>query len=227
MSGRAMAAAAALLLLTSASGWGAEPRYVATYLDVKSASINAGAALSRQYVRATRAEAGNVSVNAFQEVGRPNRFVIIETWTDSAAFADHEKAAHVMGFRQKLTIINRSPYDQRVTHGFAVDPAPALAGPNAVYVVTHVDVPGAQREEAERVLKQLFESSHAGPGHVRFDIYQQDDPRTNHFTMFVAWSNRRAFEDYADSSQWLQFTQALAPLLGAPFDERLYRLLGP
>ena len=220
-------AAAALLLVTFASGWAAEPTYVATYLDVKSASINAGAALTRQYVRATHAEAGNVGINAFQEISRSNRFVVIETWTDPAAFAEHEKAAHTIEFRQKLKIIHRSPYDQRVTHGFAVDPAPAVAGPNAVYVVTHVDVPGAQRDDAERVLKQLFQSSHAGPGHVRFDIYQQDDPRANHFTMFVVWSSRRAFEDYADTPQWLQFREALAPLLGAPYDERLYRPLGP
>jgi len=228
MNRRAIAAAAAVLLLaTSAIGWAAEPTYVATYLDVKSASINAGAALIRQYVRATHSEAGNVGVNAFQEIGRSNRFIVIETWTDPVAFADHEKAAHTIEFRQKLKIIHRSPYDQRVTHGFAVDPAPAVAVPNAVYVVTHVDVPGAQREDAERALKQLFHSSHADPSHVRFDIYQQDDPRANHFTMFVVWNSRRAFEDYADTPQWLQFREALAPLLGAPYDERLYRPLGP
>jgi quinol monooxygenase YgiN len=229
MNSKAIAAAtgAALLLAASASGWGAERTYVATYLEVKSASVTAGAALSRQYVRATRAEAGNVSINAFQEIGRSNRFIVIETWADRAAFADHEKAAHTVEFRQKLSIIHRSPYDKRLTHGFAVDPAPAVGGPSAVYVVTHVDVPGAQREETERVLKQLFQSSHAGPGPVRFDIYQQDDPRTNHFTMFVVWNNRRTFEDYADTPQWLQFRQALAPLLGAPYDERLYRPLGP
>ena len=62
---------------------------------------------------------------------------------------------------------------------------------------------------------------------MRFDIYQQGDPRANHFTMFVVWSSRRAFEDYADTPQWLQFRQALAPLLGAPYDERLYRPLVP
>jgi quinol monooxygenase YgiN len=221
------AAAAALLIVTCASGWAAEPTYVATYLDVKSASINARAALIRQYVRATRAAAGNVGTNAFQEIGRSNRFVVIETWTDRAAFAGHEKAAHTIEFRQKLKIIHRSPYDQRVTHGFAVDLAPAVGGPNALYVVTHVDVPEAQREEAERVLKELSQSSQAGPGRLRFDIYQQDDPRTNHFTMFVVWNDRRAFEDYADTLQWLQFREALAPLLGAPYDERLYRPLVP
>ena len=227
MNCRAIAAATALLLSTSAGAWAAEPTYVATYLDVKSASINAGATLTRQYVRATRVEAENVGTNAFQEIGRFNRFVVIETWTDRAAFADHEKAAHTMEFRQKLKSIHRGPYDQRITHGFAVDPAPAVAGPHALYVVTHVDVPGAQREDAERVLKELFQSSHAGAGHERFVIYQQDDPRANHFTMFVVWNSRRAFEDYADTPQWLQFREALAPLLGAPYDERLYRPLGP
>jgi quinol monooxygenase YgiN len=220
-------AAAALFLVISGSGWAAEPTYVATYLDVKSASINEGAALTRQYVRATHAAPGNVGINAFQEIGRSNRFIVIETWTDLVAFADHEKAPHTIEFRQKLKSIHRGPYDQRITHGFAVDPAPAAAGPNVVYVVTHVDVPGAQREDAERVLKQLFQSNHAGPGHVRFDIYQQDDPRTNHFTMFVVWRSRPAFEDSADTPQWLQFREALAPLLGAPYDERLYRPLAP
>jgi quinol monooxygenase YgiN len=221
------AAAAALFLATSTSARAAETRYVATYLEVKSVAINAGAALTRQYVRATRAEAGNVGISAFQEIGRSNRFVVIETWTDSAALAEHEKAPHTVEFRQKLKSFHRSPYDQRVTHGFAVDPTPAVAGPNAVYVVTHVDVPGAQREDAEKVLGQLFQSRRAGAGHVRFDIYQQDDPRANHFTMFVVWRSLRAFEDYADTPQWLQFREALAPLLGAPLDERLYRPLGP
>jgi quinol monooxygenase YgiN len=221
------AAAAALLLATSVSGWSADTTHVVTYLEIRSASINAGAALTGQYVSATRAEAGNVASIALQEIGRSNRFVVIETWADPAAFADHEKAALTMQFRQKLKSLQLSPYDQRVTHGFAVDPTPAPAGPNAVYVVTHVDVPGTQREETERVLKQLFQSSHAGPGHVRFDIYQQEAPRTNHFTMFVVWNSRRALENDAETPQWLQFRQALAALLGAPYDERLYRLLGP
>jgi quinol monooxygenase YgiN len=220
-------AAAALFMATSASGSAAEKRYVATYLDVRLASINAGAALSKRYVRATRAESDNLGVSAFQEIGRSNRFVIIETWANSTAFGEHEKAADTIEFRRELKIIQRSPYDQRVAHGFAVDPNPAAAGPNAVYILTHVDVPGQAREDAERVLTQLFQSSQTDPGHARYDIYQQDDPRANHFTMFVAWKSRRAFENYDDSPHWLQFTEALAPLLGAPFDERLYRLLGP
>jgi len=222
-----IAAAAALLLATSADAQSAAPTYVVTYLDFRLASINAGATLIRAYVRASRADAGNVEVNGLEEIGRSNRFVIVETWRDPAAFAEHEKAAHTGEFRENLKIIQRSPYDQRITHGFAVDPNPAAARPGAIYVVTHVDVPGAQREETEKVLKQLFQSSHASPGHVRYDIYQQEDPRTNHFTMFVMWKDRPAFEAYADTTQWLQFREALAPLLGALFDERLYQPIRP
>jgi quinol monooxygenase YgiN len=222
-----LAAAAALVLATSAGAQTAEPTYVVTYLDLRLGSINAGKALIRTYLRATRADSGNAAVNAFEEIGRSNRFVIAETWGGPAAFAEHEKTAHTLEFRGNLKSLQRGPFDQRVTHGFAVDPNPAMAGPRAIYVVTHVDVPGARREEAEKVLQQLFQSGHAGPGHVRYDIYQQDDPRTNHFTMFVVWKSRPAFEAYADTPQWLQFREALAPLLGALFDERLYQPISP
>jgi quinol monooxygenase YgiN len=222
-----IAAAAALLLATSAGAQTTAPTYVVTYLEVRLASIHAGATLIRAYVRATRADAGSVAANGLQEIGRSNRFVMIETWSDRAAFAAHEKSAHTVAFRENLKIIQRSPYDQRITHGFAIDPNPSAAGSGALYAVTHVDVPGAQREAAEQALRQLFQSSHAAPGHVRYDIYQQDDPRLNHFTMYLVWKHRAAFEAYAETTPWLQFREALAPLLGAPFDERLYHPIRP
>lgn len=197
--------------------------YVVTYLEVRPASTAAACTLSLQYVQATRADVGNVAVDAFQEIGRSNRFVIIESWRDPASFSEHERAAHTLEFRQRLEPIERSPYDQRIGHGFAVDPMPAAAGPRALYVVTHVDVPGPQREATEKLLQALFASGRANPGHVRYDIYQQDDPHTNHFTIYAAWNAPRAFEAYGNSAQWREFREALAPLLGAPFDERLYR----
>jgi quinol monooxygenase YgiN len=220
-----LAATVAQLLTTPLLAQTADAVYVATYLEARSASSEACAALAAQYVHATHADAGNVAVEALQDVGRPNRFVIVETWRDSASFAAHDKMSHTLEFRERLRLIHRSPYDQRVGRGFAVDPMPSAAGPKAVYVVTHVDVPGGQREPAEKLLRQLFESSRMNPGHVRYDIYQQDEPHTNHFTIFAVWQDRRAFETYGDSRDWREFREALAPLLGAPYDERLYRLL--
>jgi quinol monooxygenase YgiN len=201
--------------------------YVATYLDVRPASTDACSTLITRYVHATHADAGSVAVNALQDIGRSNQFVIVETWRDRASLAAHDKLSHTLGFRAQLRLIDRSPDDQRVGHGFAVDVMPATAGPNALYVVTHVDVPGAQREAAEQQLKPLSEASRTAPGHLRYDVYQQDEPRSNHFTIFAVWKDRRAFEAYGDSRRWREFREAIAPLLGAPYDERLYRPLSP
>ena len=201
----------------------AERLYVATYVEVRPASERQGVALAAQYASATRAQAGNLGVEALQEIGRGNRLVIIETWMDQASLAEHQKAAHTTEFRDRLRAIHRIPYDQRIHRGFAVDPMPAAGGRGAIHVVTHVDVPGARREEAEGLLKRLFESSLKDAGHVRYDVYQQVEPRTNHFTVVAAWDSRRAFDAYGGTAHWLQFREALGPMLGALYDERLYQ----
>ena len=52
----------------------------------------------------------------------------------------------------------------------------------AVYVLTHVDVPGPAKDECIELLKQLTAASRNQPGLLRFDVVQQDS-RPNHFTV--------------------------------------------
>jgi quinol monooxygenase YgiN len=111
-------------------------------------------------------------------------------------------------------------------HGMAIDPRPLTPQPQAIYAVTHVDVPKARRAEAEALLKQLSEASRADSGNVRYDVYQQDEPSTNHFTIVAVWASRRALDAYSGTPHWLQFREALGPLLGALYDERLYHSIG-
>jgi quinol monooxygenase YgiN len=206
---------------------GGEALYVAAYLEVRPASARQGAMLAAQYAGATRAAAGNLRIDALQEIGRNDRFVIVEAWKDQVSFEGHQKAAPTVRFREQLKSIQRGPYDQRLHRGFTVDPMPSAAGRNTIYVATHVDVPGARRLEAEALLKRLFEASLADTGRVRYDVYQQLDPRTNHFTMFAAWNSRAAFAAYGDTPHWLQYREALGPMLGALYDERLYQSVRP
>ena len=95
--------------------------YVATYVDVQLTSINQGIGLIKQYRETTRAETGNSGVDAGQEIGRPNRFVIIEFWKDQSAFDAHEKAETTAQCRARLKAIQNSPYDQRVHQALAAD----------------------------------------------------------------------------------------------------------
>ena len=196
--------------------------YVATYIDVQVNSANEGMALVKQYRDATRAEKGNAGTDFVQEMGRPSHFVIVEFWKDPSSFDAHEKAAHTAQFRSKVKTIHNSPYDQRVHQGLAVDQRPWAAPRGAVSVVTHVDVPPQSREQSEVLLKHLAEESRKDDGNLRYDVFQQTAPRTNHFTVFAVWKDRSAFDAHDAKPHIRQFREALAPMLGAPYDERLY-----
>jgi quinol monooxygenase YgiN len=196
--------------------------YVATYVDVQMNSTGEAAALIRQYREAAQAEKGNSGIDVVQEIGRPYHLVIIELWKDQAAFEAHEKSASAVQFRSRLKAIHNSPYDQRVHLGLAVDSRswPAVRG--AVSVVTHVDVPPPQKDQTEAWLKRMAEESRKDDGNLRYDVFQQTAPRTNHFTVLEVWKDRNAFESHEMKAHTRQFREALGPMLGAPYDERLY-----
>ena len=217
----ALMAAGALL-----QAQGADTFYTALYVEVRPAAVRDGAALVSQYAAASRKDDGNRRVDALREVGRPDRFLVVAEWNNESAFAAHQKAAHTLAFRATLKEIQRAPYDQRTHRGLTADPMPAAAGANTLYVATHVDVPGAMREQGEALLKRMVEPSRADAGRVRYDVYQQTD-RPNHFTVFAAWTGRPAFDASSNTPHWLQYRESLGPMLGALFDERLYEALRP
>jgi quinol monooxygenase YgiN len=159
-----------------------------------------------------------------QEASRPNRFVIIEAWQDDSSFQVHESAEYTAQFRSRLRIIHNSPYDQRVHHSFAVGPERG-ARVGMLSVVTHVDVPPPRKDEAEALLKSLAEQSRKDEGNARYDVFQQNAPRANHFTVFAAWNDENAFASNQMTPHTRQFRVLLGPLLGAPYDERLYKPL--
>src|SRR6266850_2060672 len=99
---------------------------------------------------------------------------------------------------------------------------PAQTRTPALYVVTHVDVPPQGREETEVLLKRLAEESRKDDGNVRYDVFQQTAPRTNHFTVLGTWRDRSACDAHETKAHTKQFRESLAPMLGAPYDERLY-----
>jgi quinol monooxygenase YgiN len=197
--------------------------YVVTYVEVQPGSITEAVALLAQYRDATRAEQGNSGIDVLQETCRSNRFVIVEVWRDETFFQIHERAPHTAEFRSRLKAVHQSPYDQRVHHDFAVGPEALRAAADALCVVTHVDVPPPRRDETEVLLKRLAEQSRRDDGNLRYDVFQQIAPRTNHFTVFAAWDGEDAFASHARKPDTRQFREALGPMLGAPYDERLYK----
>jgi quinol monooxygenase YgiN len=197
--------------------------YVATYVDIQPSLSGQGVTLIEQYRNATQKEAGNVSIDVVQEISRSNRFVILEVWRDQASFETHDKANHTADFRSRLRAIHGSPYDQRVHQGLTIDARKVAIPRNSVSVVAHVDVPPPRREDAEALLKAVAEESRKDEGTVRYDVFQESSPRTNHFTIFATWRDTKAFESHEVKPYVRRFREALGPMLGAPYDDRLYK----
>jgi len=199
--------------------------HVVNYIEIQSSSTPEAITLIRRYRDASRGENGNKGIDALQEAARQNRFAIVEAWKEESAFQSHEGAAHAAEFRSKLKAVRISPTDQRLHQRFAVGPESRVIWVGTLAVVTHVDVPPPRKDETEILLSTLAEESRRDEGNVRYDVFQQNAPRTNHFTVFEVWKDEATFVSHETKPHTLQFREALGPMLGAPYDNRLYKFL--
>ncbi len=94
---------------------------------------------------------------------------------------------------------------------------------SSLFVVTHVDVPPPRKDETEALLTKVAEQIRSNEGNLRFDVFQQNAPRLNHFTIISVWNDERAFALHEANAQTRLFREALGPMLGALYDERIYR----
>src|ERR1700733_14230656 len=130
--------------------------YVATYFEASPEGARKAAGALRQFAAATRKEDGNAELTVLHEIGRPGRCAIGEAWRDKAAFDAHGAAMKALG--DKLQPLFLSPFDARQFVPLAVAaPAAGAGGGNPVYVLTHVDVFPAGKDEVTVLIKQLAE----------------------------------------------------------------------
>jgi quinol monooxygenase YgiN len=200
---------------------GADAIYGVTSLDVAAGAAAQGVAILKQYRDGARKQAGNLGVDLLQEIGRPNRFIIYETWQDQSAYDANEKSAPTGELRDKLKPIAGAPIDRRDYHVVSVGPARAATG-DAVYMQVHLDVfpPGLVPTLA--AVKLVAEAARKGEGNLRYDVVQSVKPPLSHMTLLAGWQTRNAFDDYEKSAYGRHFRDTVGPLLGSPFDDRLY-----
>jgi quinol monooxygenase YgiN len=200
------------------------PRYIVTYVEVAPASEAQAITLLKGYRDSARRNEGNVKAEVLQRNERPGHFVVIEEWRDDASWKNHRQSAHATQFQEKLKPLRVAPYDERMHTAHAVGTAPA-APANAVLTVTHVDVVPPGHIQVREMLKTLADGSRKDSGNLRFDVLQ--GVRQNHFTVLEAWRDGRAYEAHLSAAHTKTFREELQPRAtdGAPYDERLYRLM--
>ena len=198
--------------------------YIATYVEVMPNAVTPGIALLKQYRDASSKEDGNLRAVALAEIERLNRFVVVEAWRDKAAFEAHGQSAATSNFRDKLKPIADAPYDERITNVLYVAQAKNESRSGTLYVVTHVDVIPAGKDDCMAALKAMSVDTAADAGNISYEVLQQAN-RGNHFTVVEAWTDRKALDAHVMAAHTRTFREKLGPIAGALYDERIYQAL--
>ena len=196
--------------------------YGVTAFDVAPGAASQGVALLKQYRDATLKQAGNTGVTLLQELDWPNRFIVYEGWRDQTAYDASEKAAPTGELAGKLKAMGAAPFDRRDHLVISVAPAKPATGSDVVYMQLHLDVFPAGTDPTIAAAKVVAEAARKGEGNLRFDVVNSVKAPLSHSTLIAAWQSRKAFDAYEDSAYARQFRDVVGPLLGSPYDDRLY-----
>jgi quinol monooxygenase YgiN len=198
--------------------------FLVTYIEAMPDTVAPTTVLLKRYQNASSREDGNVRIEALQELERPNRFAIIESWRDKAALDAHEQSAATTEFRDKLKAIQAAPYDERINSELYAEHSKNESLAGALYVVTHVDVIPPGKDDCMAALKAMSVDTAADTGNISYEVLQQAN-RGNHFAVLEAWANRKALDGHATAAHTRAFRAKLVPIAGALYDERIYKAL--
>ena len=196
---------------------------VLTFVEVRVEMRGHAANVLRQQANAAREQQpSSRQIVVMQEIARPERFAVLERAAPAALAADGGRPLAVTeGIADDLI----APADQRLnrefdeiatTHGARVDERANF------YVITHVDIAASNLTRVETALHDLAAAARQSNGNLGFEILQQIN-HPNHFNLVSAWLGEAPFHVFAASAGAREFRQTVAPLLGSPYDERLYR----
>ena len=215
------AALIALATIAIADAQNDQTLYIVSYVEAVPASQRQVAAMLRQLADASRAE-GALRFEVLQQTGAANQFLILETWKDQQALDRHASAAHSATFRDAVAPLLAAPVDARSCVATMV--AMSSGDRAGMYAVTHVDVPGTNRDEAIGLMRGLVEQGRKDAGNLRFDVVHQT-ARTNHFTVIAAWKDQKSQDEHQLAAHTREFRRRITPLLGALYDQRWYKPL--
>lgn len=111
----------------------------------------------------------------------------------------------------------------------AIQPAEAdnFGNSGEIVVVTHIDLipnsDGVAPPAAVQLLEQFVLDSRKDLG-VKYFTLITWSPTTNHFQFLEVYEDIRSFDEHVSASHTVEFRDNLQQYVGAPYDERVYKL---
>jgi quinol monooxygenase YgiN len=205
----------------------AQPQqFVVVYVEFKSADTKAGSEVLEELAAQAENSSGVIRFNVLQQIDRPNFFALFETWSSAQTFADFQNSSATQAIQTQLTPLLEAPLDQRpgILLTGAVNPRDQHAQARQIFVITHVDVDPQFVGQARPLLDTFVNDSLNDPGAQTFAVLSQI-PTPNHFQLVETFANLKAFEAHVSEQHTVDFRTNIDPLLGAPYDERLYQFV--
>ena len=206
-----------------------EPQqFVVVYVEFKPANVRAGGDVLQQLDALAEDSAGVIRFDVLQQIDRPNFFALFEVWSNAQTFEDFQNSSETQAILAQLTPLLEAPLDQRPGNLLAgtVNPRSRHAQVRQIFVITHVDVDPQFVPQAQPLLNTFVADSLNDPGVQTFALLSQT-PTLNHFQLIETFANLKAFEDHLSAQHTVDLRTNIDPLLGAPYDERLYQFVNP
>jgi len=196
-----------------------EPVGLVTYLDFGPSFADAASDGLQAWAARVGSDAGASEATLLREVGRPERFALIETWADPARLEAHRTANTALATGVAVGLC--APPDERIGEPFSLGTA-SPAGPPALYVLVHVDVVPFNLEAVGGWLRTEADAARATSGALRYEVWRQVG-RPNHFTVIEGWADLDAYARHVESEATRAFRANLTTVKGALYDARLYQ----
>ena len=84
-----------------------------THVDIVPTEKERGVNLVKEMAGNSRSDGGNIRFEALTQNSRPNHMTVVEIWKDKAASDANESTPHKIKFRETLTPMSGSLYDER------------------------------------------------------------------------------------------------------------------
>ena len=202
----------------------AGPIHVTSFFEVTPGSANQAIGMLKQYRDATKAEPGATSVQLYQEVGAPFRFVSMEVWQDMMAYQAHSKAGSTTGIAERMKAVEYGPPDTRPHAVHFAAPEKAV-GAGSVTIISHLDVPPMGIPQLLELMKPFSEAVSKQAGMQAYRIIRQTQGAGNHFRSFEVWASEKDWEAHNLAKYSQDYRNGMAPLLGTPYDQRKYTVV--
>jgi quinol monooxygenase YgiN len=165
--------------------------------------------------------AGALRFDVDKEAQRSNFFVLIETWSNQAAFDAFKGSSLTQSLLARLAQLQIAPLDERDGTLIQAGKTGARAHGGEIEVVTHIDVIPTFLDQAKPLILQFVADSAHDHGVQEFLLVSWDGI-TNHFQLIERYDTNRDFDLHVSAQHSVNFRKALQPFIGAPYDERVY-----